>query len=101
MANNKANKEIKKNGVTFRVSPGRAFQSYNVGVKGEEFAFAADLSSLRAVNAAITEYFAAAAELEADIAKIEAAKAFDLEVENAALEAEAAKYSDPLDLLFS
>jgi hypothetical protein len=100
MATDKYNKEIKKNGVTFRLSPGLALQSYNVGVKGEEYAFAGDLSSLRAVNAAITEYFAAL-ELEADAAKIEAAKAFDLEVETAADEAEAAKYSDPLDMLFS
>jgi len=100
MATDKANKEINKNGVTFRISPGLAFQSYNVGVKGEEFAFAGDLSSLRAVDAAINEYFTDL-ELEADIAKVEAAKAFDLETENAALETEAAKFDNPLDLLFS
>ncbi len=100
MANVKANKEITVEGVTFVITQIRPVGAkYVVSVKGEELGFASTDTLTDARR--IAEEYVAAIELEADIAKVEAAKAFDLEADDAALEAEVAKFSDPLDLLFS
>jgi len=100
MEANKNTKEIKVEGVIFEVTQVRPVGAkYVVSVKGGEFGFAS-VSTLACAVRAAAEYIAAA-ELQAAIDKLDAARVATLKAEDDAASADAAKFTDPLDLLFS
>lgn len=100
MATDKTTKKLTVEGVPFEITQVRAVGAkYVVAVEGEAFGFASVFTLADARRAAIE--YVATAQLQDAIDKLEAARAATLEAENAAAAANAAKFDDPLDLLFS